>query len=180
MDDLKLKSIIEKYEKENPEPNSLISLNYILFHSPLEELIQFSIENSIRKVDENTESRNEVVYRILDHFLDDYNKKDPFTAKYPNLVSYIGNFLYNGIQHVKEMKCFDFISKIDLINIFADYCADLNIFVYMTDKKKAEDIDLFLIKKTKGIVSTRESVFVLNGDDMEALYGEDLFEAIQE
>ena len=66
MDDLKLKSIIEKYERENPEPYSLISLNYILFHSPLEELIQFSIENTIKKVDENTENRNEVVYRILD------------------------------------------------------------------------------------------------------------------
>ncbi len=179
MDDSKLKSIIEKYEKENPEPFSLISLNYILFYSPLEELIQFSIENAIKKVGENT-TRNEVVYRILDHFRVEYNKKDPFKAKYPNLVSYLGNFLYNGIPYVKEMKCFDFISKIELLNIFADFCSDLNIYVYKTEKKKEEDIDLFLTKKTKGVVTTTESVFVLNGDEVEALFDEDLFDSIQE
>jgi hypothetical protein len=179
MTEKRLRSIIKKYEKENKCIYGLISLDYILAKAPIDQLIQFGLNHKISRFKYENMSRNEIIYQILDSFYIRFNSKDPFTARHPDLLSYLGDFLLEEIDFATYDFNFDFISKTELLDVFADYCADLEIYVYKADDSNEFGLDLYLTKKSKGIEITTESVFIRTGNDIYDDYENGLQEKIK-
>lgn len=71
---------------------------------------------------------------------------------------------------------YDIISKQDLMEVFADYCADYGIAVFNSRGVLDYDIDLFLTKKDP-LLKT-EAVFVRTGVDLKAGYGQDFVKRV--
>ena len=77
---------------------------------------------------------------------------------------------------------YDIIAKQDLIDIFADYCADIGITTYdvSMEPKEIYPMDLFLTKKAKGVKLTTEAVFVYPGHELKKAFDEGLLQKITE
>jgi hypothetical protein len=179
---ISLTALIKKYNEENPKQYSLISLDYILSNTPLKILIEFAVKHQIPRVNPNDISQNELIYKILDYFYLEFNSKDLFKSKYPkgpDLITFLGDNLYHELPYLSEMHVFDFISRHELIDVFADYCSDLNIFCFQPYKNNEFGLSLYLTKKSRGVITTTESVFALTGLEINELYNEELHNKIQ-
>jgi len=73
---------------------------------------------------------------------------------------------------------FDFISRKELIDAFADYCADLQINVFDVNEEKYGTMDLYLVKKIARLRT--ESVFVLKGSEVNEKYNQSLFQRMRD
>jgi len=97
-------------------------------------------------------------------FYKQYQKSPTLKKQFKTPIMYIGNFIITDEKLNDYLKRFDFISKQELIDAFADYCADYGISVYSTAEIKNYSLDLYLIKK-KPFLRT-EAVFVRTGAEL--------------
>lgn len=142
----------------------IICLNCLIVRSRFVEIYDFMNSHDIPFPEGESLSKLDLLDYISIFFYKQYKKSPTLKKQFKTPIMYIGNFIITDDKLSDYLKRFDFISKQELIDAFADYCADYGISVYSTDKIKDYNIDLYLIKK-KPFLRT-EAVFVRTGAEL--------------
>ena len=158
--------ILEIILQENEGKFGIICLNCLVVRTRFKELENFVETNRIKIPQEKELTKLDYLDHISIHFYDKYSSITELQKIYPSCLAFIADMLFKDDKIKKYLFRFDFIAKHELIDVFADYCADLDIDVYDTsniDESKF-NLDLYLIKK-KPLLRT-EAVFVRTGPEM--------------
>jgi hypothetical protein len=100
---------------------------------------------------------------------------------YTDPVEFIGDKISKDPLFEMGLHKHDLIAKHELIDVFADFCADIGIITFEMDPKNPlhANMDLFLTKRVP-LLKT-EAVFVRTGHELEnGGYNQDLFDSITE
>jgi len=176
-----LSGLVSEIHKKTPSKFGVICVNCVLHNSPIENLIQFLKNNNIYLPESTLTIRSELVYYIYFHFFTEFQNHLEIRKKYGNLVEYIGDKVSNEELFKFGMHKHDFIAKHELIDVFADYCADLGIITFEMPKtmELSCQMDLFLTKRVPFLKT--EAVFVRTGSELEnGGYSEELINQIKE
>ena len=142
----------------------IICLNCFVVRSRFKEIYDFMNRHDIPFPEGESLSKLDLLDYISIFFYKQYQKSPTLKKQFKTPIMYIGNFIITDEKLSDYLKRFDFISKQELIDAFADYCADYGISVYSTEEIKDYNIDLYLIKK-KPFLRT-EAVFVRTGAEL--------------
>ncbi len=142
----------------------IICLNCLIVRSRFKEIYDFMNRHDIPFPEGENLSKLDLLDYISIFFYKQYQKSPTLKKHFKTPIIYIGDFITTDDKLSDYLKRFDFISKQELIDAFADYCADFGISVYSTAKIKDYSLDLYLIKK-KPFLRT-EAVFVRTGAEM--------------
>jgi len=158
--------ILDIILQENKGKFGLICLNCLIVRSRFKELENFVETDRIPIPQGEDLTKLDYLDHISIHFYKKYKDIAELQKLYPTCLAFIADMLFKDDKIKKYLSRFDFIAKHELIDVFADYCADLGIDVYDTsniDETKYK-IDLYLAKK-KPLLRT-EAVFVRTGPQM--------------
>lgn len=142
----------------------IICLNCLMVRSRFKEIYDFMSRHDIPIPEGENLSKLSLLDYISIFFYNQFQKSPTLKKQFKTPIMYIGDFITNDEMISDYLKRFDFISKKELIDAFADYCADFGISVYSTADIKKYPLDLYLIKK-KPLLRT-EAVFVRTGAEM--------------
>jgi hypothetical protein len=164
IDNSNLNEIYDFLVSQAEDQIGIINLNSIIYFSTLEQLQEFLHDNGIQYVEKENMSKLEYFRYICRHFYNEFEGDSQIQSLHTNILSYIGDEILKNpdIRNVFEMH--DFLSKQELINKFADWCADLGISVFSTAEISDFSLDLYFTKKTPFLRT--ESVVVRTGKEM--------------
>ncbi|TET60636.1 MAG: hypothetical protein E3J52_03345 [Promethearchaeota archaeon] len=152
--------------KENQGKFGILCLNCLIVRTRFKELEDFMHTYRISIPPDNDLTKLDYLDYISIHFYKKYKEIDELKKLHPSCLDFIADMLFKDEKIKKYLSRFDFISKHELIDVFADYCADMGISVYDTSNvdESKYNLDLYLIKK-KPLLKT-EAVFVRTGPQM--------------
>ena len=152
--------------KENQGKFGILCLNCLIVRTRFKELEDFMHTSRISIPPDNDLTKLDYLDYISIHFYKKYKEIDELKKLHPSCLDFIADMLFKDEKIKKYLSRFDFISKHELIDVFADYCADMGISVYDTSNvdESKYNLDLYLIKK-KPLLKT-EAVFVRTGPQM--------------
>lgn len=156
--------ILRTIRKDIEGKFGIICLNCLMIRARFKEIHDFMSRHNIPFPEGENLSKLELLDYISIFFYNQYQKSTTLKKQFRNLITYVGDLITNDNILSDYLKRFDFISKKELIDAFADYCADFGISVYSTADIKDHSLDLYLIKK-KPFLRT-EAVFVRTGEEM--------------
>ncbi|MBY9009936.1 MAG: hypothetical protein KGD74_08740, partial [Candidatus Lokiarchaeota archaeon] len=142
----------------------ILCLNCLMVRIRFKEIYDFMERHTIPLPENQKLSKLDLLDYLSVFFYKQYQKSPTLHKQYKTPIQYIGNFILSDEILSDYLKRFDFISKQELIDAFADYCADYGISVYNAKDIKDFSLDLYLIKK-KPFLRT-EAVFVRTGEEM--------------
>jgi hypothetical protein len=150
-------NIISHLKEKSEQKVGFICLNYLLINCKVDDLYDFSRRYGIEIPEKDFITRLEFIKIIILHLTNMYYGSE-LQTKFDNALEYIGNTLINDSNIGKCLHDLDFIVKQDLIDVFADYCADSGITVYNTNSSSiGPKMDMYLAKKKT------EAAFVMTG-----------------
>lgn len=169
--DLNIDNIIPYLIQKSNRRIGLFSINYILINCSMKELLEFIRDYGISLPDKPFISRFEYIKYIVLRLTSIYNTTD-WQKKFADPLEYCGHAIINSKTFRKYIYHLDFIAKQDLIEIFADHCADLEITVHNTTVDSiTPKMDMFLTEKKSKVKTS--AVFVMNGININTQsYGE--------
>ena len=152
--------------KENEGKFGILCLNCLIVRTRFKELEDFIHTYRISIPPDKDLTKLDYLDYISIHFYKKYKEIDELKKLHPSCLDFIADMLFKDEKIKKYLSRFDFISKYELIDVFADYCADMGISVYDTSNvdESKYNLDLYLIKK-KPLLKT-EAVFVRTGPQM--------------
>ena len=152
--------------KENEGKFGILCLNCLIVRTRFKELEDFIHTYRISILPDKDLTKLDYLDSINIHFYKKYKEIDELKKLHPSCLDFIADMLFKDEKIKKYLSRFDFISKHELIDVFADYCADMGISVYDTSNvdESKYNLDLYLIKK-KPLLKT-EAVFVRTGPQM--------------
>ena len=156
--------ILRTIRKDIEGKFGIICLNCLMVRTRFKEIYDFMNRHNIPFPEGENLSKLDLLDHISIFFYRQYQKSPTLKKQFKTPIMYIGDFITSDDKISDYLKRFDFISKKELIDAFADYCADFGISVYSTAEIKEYSLDLFLIKK-KPFLRT-EAVFVRTGAEM--------------
>ena len=156
--------ILRTIRKDVEGKFGIICLNCFVVRSRFKEIYDFMNRHNIPVPEGENLSKLDLLDCISIFFYKQYQKSPTLKKQFKTPIMYIGNFIITDEKLNDYLKRFDFISKQELIDAFADYCADYGISVYSTAEIKNYSLDLYLIKK-KPFLRT-EAVFVRTGAEL--------------
>ncbi|UCC20006.1 MAG: hypothetical protein JSV62_01625 [Promethearchaeota archaeon] len=158
--------ILDIILQENEGKFGIICLNCLIVRTRFKELENFVATDRIPIPDDKSLTKLDYLDHISIHFYNKYNNIAELQNIYPTCLAFIADMLFRDEKIKKYLSRFDFIAKSELIDVFADYCADLGIDVYDTSNidESKYNLDLYLIKK-KPFLRT-EAVLVRTGPEM--------------
>jgi len=156
--------ILKNIRKDIAGKFGIICLNCLMVRSRFKEIYDFMSRHNIPFPQGENLSKLEILDHISIFFYNQYQKSSTLKKQFKTPIMYIGDFITSDEKISDYLKRFDFISKKELIDAFADYCADYGISVYSTVDIQDFSLDLYLIKK-KPFLRT-EAVFVRTGEEM--------------
>jgi hypothetical protein len=155
-------NIISHLKEKSERKVGLICLNYLLISCKIDDLHDFSRRYGIKIPEKDFIRRLEFIKIIMIHLTKMYYGSD-LQTKFDNPLEYIGHTLINDSNIKKNLSDLDFIVKQDLIEAFADFCADSGTTVYNTYLSSlGPKMDMYLAKKKT------EAVFAMTGLDINA------------
>jgi hypothetical protein len=164
--------IIDLIEKKHKNNFGIICILCLIQKSSYTDLNEFANNNNI-KVKRGIQTKVGFLKSIVAHYYNIFENDSILPGNYNNFLEYVGESLLSYKKFRAHLMHFDFISKQELIDVFADYCADLEITVYDTQEIEQYSLDLFLIRRTP--LLRTESAVVLTADEMdEANYEKNL------
>jgi len=159
--DLNIDNIIPYLIEKSERKFGFFSINYILINCKLNELVEFIRDYGITVPEKPFISRFEYIQHIILHLTNIYHTTD-WQKKFEDPLEYCGNAIINSRTFKKYLYHLDFIAKQDLLETFADHCADLEVTVHNTTVDSiTPKMDMYLTMK-KSKVKTG-AVFVMNG-----------------
>ena len=158
--------ILEIIRQENENKFGILCLNCLIVRTRFKELEDFIESNRIKIPKDKEFTKLDYLDHISIHFYKKYQEIKELQKVFPTCLAFIADMLFKDERIKKYLSRFDFIAKHELIDVFADYCADLGIDVFDTSviNEKKYNCDLYLIKK-KPILRT-EAVFLRTGSQM--------------
>ncbi len=152
--------------KENEGKFGILCLNCLIVRTRFKELEDFIHTYIISIPPDKDLTKLDYLDSISIHFYKKYKEIDELKKLHPSCLDFIADMLFKDEKIKKYLSRFDFISKHELIDVFADYCADMGISVYDTSSvdESKYNLDLYLIKK-KPLLKT-EAVFLRTGPQM--------------
>jgi hypothetical protein len=171
-----LKETISKIISIGPQKQGIFCVNSILNSSTIEDLASFAQTQGIF-IPPGEDDRLEIIRRIYLFFYEKYVATGELKKKYDSPQEYIGSMVIPHALFAKYLSVADFTAKQDLIDVFADYCADMGISVFDSSNVADFGLDLYLTKR-KPLLKT-ESVFVETGEELREVYGSEFLGQIQ-
>lgn len=155
--------ILEIIRKETEDKLGILCLNCLIVRTRFKELEDFVENNRIIIPKDKELTKLDYLDHVSIHFYKKYREIKELQKIFPKCLAFIADMLFKDEKIKKYLSRFDFIAKHELIDVFADYCADMGISVYDTSgiSEKKYNSDLYLIKK-KPVLRT-EAVFVRTG-----------------
>ncbi len=155
-------NIISHLKEKSEQKAGLICLNYLLINCKVDDLYDFSRRYGIEIPEKDFITRLEFIKIIILHLTKMYYGSE-LQTKFDNALEYIGNTLIRDSNIGKCLNDLDFIVKQDLIDVFADYCADSGTTVYNSNSGSiGPKMNMYLAKKKT------EAVFAMTGLEINA------------
>jgi hypothetical protein len=170
--------ILGAIRNESEGKLGIVCLNCLIVRSRFKEIYDFMERNDIPTPGDDTLTKLELLDYISIELFKKFQRDPELLKKFKTPLNFIGNSIVNDEKLCDYLTRFDFISKQELIDIFADQSADWGISVYNTSNIKEFSVDLYLIKK-KPILRT-EAVFIRTGEEMNEENYEHVFYQISE
>ena len=156
--------IINNIYKEVKGKKGLFCLNCLFMKSTFKDLNEFAKTNNIA-INESTKTKTGYLKEIAVHFYNDFKNIQNIQNNYTNSIDLMGDMMLKDENLKKLLPEFDFIAKQELVDIFADYCADFKISVFNTTNVPEYSLDLYLTKKTPRLRT--EAVFIRTGAELD-------------
>ena len=156
--------VLSKIREGSKGKFEMICLNCLIVRSRFKEIEKFMRKNGIKVPSGKNPTKLEFLDLISLFYYEEYIKNTDLQNSYASPLLYFATKLLSDEKISKYLSRFDFISKQEVIDAFADYCADYGISVYDTSEIKDPSVDLYLIKK-KPLLKT-EAVFIRTGSQM--------------
>jgi hypothetical protein len=155
-------NIISHLKEKSERKVGLICLNYLLISCKIDDLYDFSRRYGIKIPEKDFIARLEFIKIIMIHLTKMYYSSD-LQTKFDDPLTYIGYTLIKDPNIKKNLSDLDFIVKQDLVEVFADFCADSGTIVYNTNLTSLEpEMDMYLVNKKT------EAVYAMTGLDINA------------
>ncbi|KKK41409.1 hypothetical protein LCGC14_0645580 [marine sediment metagenome] len=168
--------VLNKIREGSKGKIEMICLNCLIARCRFKEIEAFIQKNGIKIPSGKDPTKLEYLDLIGLFYYEEYVTNIDLQNSFISPLLYIATKLLSDENISKYLSRFDFISKQEIIDAFADYCADYGISVYDTSELKDFSIDLYLIKK-KPLLRT-EAVFVRTGVQMTEEGYKDVFNLI--
>ncbi len=159
-----IEEVLAKVRETSDGKFEIICLNCLLVRARFKELKDFSERNHIEIPKRKTLTKLDYLNYISLTLYNAYENDDKIQEDFECPLEYIASKILEDDKLKTYLTRFDFISKYELIEVFADYCADFGIAVYDASKIKDKQVDLYLIKR-KPLLKT-EAVFIRTGAQM--------------
>ena len=156
--------ILGAIQKESAGKFGIICLNCLIIRSRFKEIYEFLESNNIPVPEDDSLTKLEMLDYLSINLYKKYQQDPNLQKEHKTVLTYIGNLIVTDKKLSDYLTRFDFISKQDLIDVFADQGADWGINVYNTSDIKDYSLDLYLVKK-KPMLRT-EAVFVRTGGEL--------------
>lgn len=166
MEEAQLEDIVHKMSAKNSFRYHYISVDEVLFRSRIEDLLHLCQKKGIILSVDEKKVKQKIIFKILHFYYNRYQSEREIQSSYLDSIHFLGEDLLNLLPIITNEFLFDFASKTELVQVFADYCADLGINVYRVLDDQIYNLDAYLIKKTKGVFITTESVIVRTGFEL--------------
>lgn len=169
--------LYNEIKEDDQDRFGVICLSCLIHMCKIEELRTFAKNNDILlSIDTKTDPM-EFLKDFTYHFKQKFDEDESLKNKYRNAVDYIGHILLQDSEIKKYASEFDFISKRELSDKFADFCADLEIAVYDSSEISDYNLDLYLTRRTP--LLRTEAVFVRTGVELTEEKYEELLDLIE-
>ena len=158
--------ILDQIIQENEGKFGILCIDCLIVRTRFKELEEFVSKKEIEVPSDKQLTKLDYLDYIMIHYFKKMSENPDLREKFGDCLSLITDELLNDENIKKYLSRFDFIAKHELIEAFADYCADMGISVYDTSFIEDDEFntDLYLIKK-KPFLRT-EAVFVRTGSQM--------------
>ena len=156
--------VLSKIREGSVGKIEMICLNCLIVRTRFKEIEEFMRKNGITFPSGKNPTKLECLDLISLFYYEKYINNTDLQNSFSSPLLYFATKLLSDDNISKYLARFDFISKQEVIDAFADYCADFGISVYDTSGIKDPSVDLYLIKK-KPLLKT-EAVFVRTGAQM--------------
>ncbi|TFG20804.1 MAG: hypothetical protein EU533_05855, partial [Promethearchaeota archaeon] len=158
--------ILDQIIQENEGKFGILCIDCLIVRTRFKELEEFVSKKEIEIPSDKQLTKLDYLDDIMIHYFKKMSENPDLREQYGDYLSLITDELLNDDNIKKYLSRFDFIAKHELIEAFADYCADMGISVYDTSFMEDDEFntDLYLIKK-KPFLRT-EAVFVRTGSQM--------------
>ena len=144
----------------------ILCINCLFTNCKIDDIIEFIDKYRVIIPQQESLTRLEYLKYILAHFLEVYYNTD-VQKKWDSPLTYTSEIVINDPIIKPYTLTLDFIAKQDLIDIFADFCADRDLTVYQVTNlngNKEWGFDLYLTKN-KPVLKT-EAVILKTGAEM--------------
>jgi hypothetical protein len=156
--------VIQFLKDKSDRKFGLISINFLLINSKMDDLVRFAKKFGIA-IPNSFITRMELLKLITLHLIEMYYSTN-IQKKYNDPLEYIGYALINEKSIKAHLNDFDFIVKQDLLDVFADFCADMGKTVYSLTNSIRPKMDIYLAQKKSSLKT--ESVFAIAGSEINA------------
>ncbi|MGV9197505.1 MAG: hypothetical protein ACOC4M_01540 [Promethearchaeia archaeon] len=141
-------------------PYGMICLNSLVEVLSDEELRQFALNQNV-KTEKTIFSKVGFLLNLGVHYYVKYQNSAKFKKKFDDPLYFMGASMLSADIFNKQLIKFDFISQRELMNVFADFCADLGISVFNAREIPEYSLDLYLTRRTP--LLRTEAVIVRTG-----------------
>ncbi|TFF89920.1 MAG: hypothetical protein EU548_05650 [Promethearchaeota archaeon] len=155
-------NIISHLKETSERKVGLICLNYLLIDCKVDDLYEFARKYAMKLPEKDFIPRLEFIKIIAIHLTNMYYTTY-LQKKYENPLEHIGYTVIEDSNIKNHLKNLDFVVKQDLIDVFADYCADTGITVYNTESLKPK-MDMYLAMEKP--TTKTEAVLLMTGFDI--------------
>lgn len=159
--------VIKYIRSKTKQKCGIICLNSLFMNCKFDDISEFVEKYRISVPQQENFTRLEYLKYILAHFVNIYYSTD-VQNKWGSPLSYISELILNDQILKPYTRSLDFIAKQDLIDIFADFCADLDMTVYQinhSNGNKDWEFDLYLTQKKPSLRT--ETAIVRTGAEMD-------------
>jgi hypothetical protein len=169
--------LYEKIKNKTESYHGAICLSCLVNMCSFDDLSTFADKNQI-EISKDNNTKLDYLKDFLYHYNTLFEQNEAVKKLYGDVLTYMGKMMLEYETISQYLPKFDFISKKELIEKFADFCADLEISVYDASEISQHHVDLYLTKKTPFLRT--EAVFVSSGFDLTKQNYEDLLQLIKE
>ncbi len=164
--------VLKILNKESKQKFGLICLNCALDILPEEKLAEFLSIKGIELKENDRNTKMDLIHLVYQFYYNQYLAETGISKGSVTFLDFLGNMILYEDGMIEIKFHFDFISKHELSERFAEYCADIDITTYdvSMESKEIYPMDLFLTKKAKKIILTTESVLVYPGHELKKNY----------
>jgi len=166
-----------KIKNKTEGDHGVICLSCLVNMCSFNDLKSFAEKNEIQLSEKNT-LKSDYLKDYLYHYNRIFEDNEAVRKLYGNVLAYMGSMMLDSEEIRQYITKFDFIAKKELIDKFADFCADLEISVYDASEVSEYQLNLYLTKKTP-LLKT-EVVYVRTGFELTEENYEELLELIKQ